>query len=81
MKTVAVDVPDIAFSTLRLDVQEMACELRRAATVKWYELGMLSQGRSAEILGISRAEFLELLAKFHVSPFQYTEQELLDELQ
>ena len=81
MKTLAVDVPDVAFSTLRMDLQEMACELRRAAVVKWYELGMLSQGRSAEILGITRSEFIDLLAKYRVSPFQYTDQEMLNELQ
>ncbi len=81
MKTVSVDVPDMAFSTLRMDVQEMACELRRAAIVKWYELGMLSQGRSAEILDVSRAEFIDLLTKYRVSPFQYTDQEVHDELQ
>jgi predicted HTH domain antitoxin len=81
MKTVSVDVPDVAFSTLRMDMQEMACELRRAAIVKWYELGMLSQGRSAEILGITRAAFIDLLTKYHVSPFQYTDQELLNEIQ
>jgi predicted HTH domain antitoxin len=81
MKTVSVDVPDVAFSTLRMDMQEMACELRRAAIVKWYELGMLSQGRSAEILGVSRAAFIDLLTKYRVSPFQYTDQELLHEIQ
>ncbi len=75
-KTLSIDVPDVAFSTLRMDMQEMAFELRRAAIVKWYEIGMLSQGRSAEILGITRAAFIDLLTKYRVSPFQYTDQEL-----
>ena len=80
MKTLAVDVPEIAFATLRMDINEMTSEIRSAAIVKWYELGMLSQGRAAEILGITRASFIDLLSKYHVSPFQYTDEELQNEI-
>jgi len=79
MKTLEVDVPDIAFSTMRMDLKEMANEMRNAAVVKWYELGRISQGRGAEIAGISRSKFLDLLSKYGVCPFQYTEQEIENE--
>src|SRR6266540_690801 len=45
-----------------------SCE-RLAAAVKWYELGMISQSKAAEVAGISRQAFLEALARFKVSPF------------
>ena len=80
MKTLEVDIPDVAFSTMRMDLKEMASEMRNAAVVKWYELGRISQGRGAEIAGVSRARFIDLLSKYGVSPFQYTEQEIEDEL-
>jgi len=45
-----------------------AQELRLAATVKWYELELVSQGRAAEIAGITRSEFLDAFSPFGVSP-------------
>ncbi len=46
--------------------------MRIAAAAKWYELRMVSQERAAEIAGLSRAEFLDALGRFGVSPFQYS---------
>jgi hypothetical protein len=45
--------------------------MRLVAAVKWYEMRLISQSRAAEIAGISRREFLDQLARFDVSPFQY----------
>ncbi len=65
-----LDMPEGAFSALRKDPDEFAKELRLAASVKWYEMGIVSQERAAEIAGLSRVEFIFSLAKFEVSPFQ-----------
>ncbi len=54
--------------------------MRIAAAVKWYEVGQLSQGKAAEVAGLSRAEFIEALSRFQVSPFQYTAKELAEDL-
>ena len=35
--------------------------------VKLYELGKVSSGVAASVLGLSRLDFLELLAKYNVS--------------
>ena len=40
---------------------------------------MLSQGRAAEVAGVSRQEFLASLGRFNVSPFQVTPDELEQE--
>ena len=53
---------------------------RLAAAVKRYEAGELSQGKAAEIAGLTRAGFIEELAGFKVSPIQYTAEELQAEL-
>jgi len=47
---------------------------------KWYEMGMISQEKAAEIAGLSRADFIFALAKYGVSPFQYTIEEIKEEL-
>jgi predicted HTH domain antitoxin len=50
------------------------------AVVTWYDEGRISSGKGAELLGIARAEFLDLLFRHQVSPFQYSPEELATEL-
>ncbi len=73
---VTLELPEDVFSVLRSTPDHFAAEMRLAAAVKWYELGILSQGKAAEIAGISRSEFISSLARFNVSPFQVTPAEL-----
>ena len=80
MKTISIELPDAAFSALRKSPDEFAKEMRIAAAVKWYELGEISQGRAAEIAGLNRAAFIDVLSRYQVSPFQYTPQELAEEI-
>jgi len=80
MPTITIDLPEGAFSALRKDPEKLSKEMRCAAAVKWYEMGWISQGKGAEIAGVSRAEFIDLLSRFKVSPFQYTEKEITEEL-
>ncbi|HEY3353094.1 MAG TPA: UPF0175 family protein [Polyangia bacterium] len=81
MVRLIVDMPEGALAALHKDPASFTRELRVAAAVKWYELRLVSQGRAAEIAGISRAEFLDCLGRFGVSPFQYGPEEILEEAQ
>jgi predicted HTH domain antitoxin len=74
--TVNVVVPDGALSVLCADPSEFGEELKRAAVSKWYEMGMVSQSKGAEFLGISRSEFLDVLSRYRVSPFQVDDEGL-----
>ena len=69
------------FSALRQDPEHFVPELRLAAAVKWYELGMISQSKAAEIAGITRSEFITELARFKVTPFQYSSEEIRQEVE
>ena len=80
MTTLAVELPESVFSALRQSPQEFIREMRIAAAVKWYELRQLSQGKAAEVAGLTRAEFIEALSRLQVSPFQYTAEELAEDL-
>ena len=42
---------------------------QEAFLVRLYELGQISSGRAAEILQVSRREFLDLLGQYEVSIF------------
>jgi predicted HTH domain antitoxin len=79
-RQVIMDLPEGTFSALRSDPAELARELRLAAAVKWYELGRLSQAKAAELAGLSRYEFIHALARFEVSPFQETVEEVAEGL-
>jgi hypothetical protein len=71
-----IEVPDSALSALRQAPWELAVNLRLMAALKWYETGMLSQERAAELAGQSRQDFLNSLSRFSVSPFQGVEDDL-----
>jgi len=62
MVQMTIDVPEVVLGSLHEGPASFARELRRAAPAKSYNLGHISQGRGAEISGISRQEFLAPLA-------------------
>lgn len=75
-----LDIPSQAFSILKKNPDEFAKNLLEAALCKWYEQGIISQSKAAEIAKISRHEFLEVMKKHDVSPFQYSATDLEKEL-
>lgn len=77
---VSVELPDGAFSALRTTPELFVKEMRLAAAAKWYELGLVSQSKGAEIAGVTRHEFLDALGRLGVSPFQVTADQLAEEV-
>lgn len=77
---IEIEVPDSAFSALRLSPKEFVQELRLAAALKWYEAGMVSQSKASALAGVSREEFLLGAGRFKVSAAQATPAELEEEL-
>lgn len=76
---IAIDLPVGVLSALRKEPSDFVAEMRLAAAVKWYEMGLLSQSRAAEVAGVCLSEFLSALARFRVSPFQYSAEEVVAE--
>lgn len=81
MVQVTFELPEDTLSSVRKDPESFTRELRLAAAVKWYELGLVSQSRAAEISGISRSEFIDALGRFKVSVFQYDVDEIAEEVE
>ena len=66
MKTLTLQIPD------NLDEREAKTLL----AAKLYEKGSLSLGQAADLAGYSKRTFMELLANYEVSIFDYSEAEL-----
>ncbi len=62
-----IEYPESLANTLRLNDKDFELEMKTSSLVKLYELGKVSSGIAARVLGISRLDFLELLAKYNVS--------------
>jgi predicted HTH domain antitoxin len=77
---VSIDLPEHAFSALRMRPDNFVKEMSLAAAIKWYEMGLISQSKASELAGVSRQGFLEALNRFKVSPFQVTPEELAEEM-
>jgi len=66
MKTMTVQIPD------NLDEREAKTML----AAKLYEKGSLSLGQAAELAGYTKRTFMEVLGRYDVSVFSYSETEL-----
>lgn len=56
-------------------------ELRMILAAKLFDMGELSSGQAAKMVGKSRREFLESVGKYGVSIFQYDADELEEDLE
>lgn len=66
-RMIKVEYPESLANTLRLSDKDFASEMKISSLVKLFELGKVSSGVAARVLGLSRLDFLELLAKYNVS--------------
>jgi len=75
MKTIQITLPDEILISMK-----DSREIRMAAAAKLYEIGKLSSGRAAELAGVSRVSFLQMLARYKVPIFNPTAEELEQDL-
>ncbi len=80
MTDLVLRIPETAFSITRSDKESFGKELILAAAMKWFEMGKISSGKASDLAGLARVDFLYKLKEFNISPFQYTADEVLEEL-
>jgi len=73
MKTISLRVPDF------FELNEKETKLLIASSL--YEQGKLSLGEGAELSGVSKRTFIELLGHYDVSVFNYSVQELKGDIE
>lgn len=72
MESVVIHLPS--------QVQTDAFEVRMMVAGGLYERGKLSAGQAAEMVGITKRTFLEILGKYGFSVFGYSADELADDI-
>jgi predicted HTH domain antitoxin len=68
MKTLTINIPD----TLEVDDRELAM----LVATRLYEQGRLSLGQAAEVAGLTKRTFAELLGSYNVSIFNFPASDL-----
>ena len=74
MNQINVSYPETLAFSLKMQSSEFEREIKTASLVKFYELGKISSGFAAKILGISRIDFLDRLAAYGVSTYADTDE-------
>ena len=76
VKRIVIEVPE----GLRVPPSELEEKLRIELALRLYEKGIASLGQARRIAGLSKWDFLELLAKEGI-PLHYGEKELREDLE
>src|SRR5436305_9928942 len=79
MKTITIEIPDHVDLPFAGSNEELAREIRIAAAIQWYQQELISQGKAAEIEGLSRADFLDALYRAKVPACQVRIEDLNEE--
>lgn len=80
MATLTIELPEKVLSDLDSSPQEAEKDVRLAAAIEWFRRGLLSQGRAAEVAGLTRADFIDQLSRRKIDVFQVDLDELRSEI-
>jgi predicted HTH domain antitoxin len=67
--TIQITYPDELLNLAGLTRDQFTYLAQKSILIRFYTLGAISTGKAAELLGVSRREFLELLGRYSVSEF------------
>jgi predicted HTH domain antitoxin len=71
--SIQIDLPD------SLDLTEFELKMHLAARL--FDKGVITSGQGAEIAGVSKQTFIELLGRYEVSVFQYGIDEIMEDFE
>jgi predicted HTH domain antitoxin len=81
MKTITIEIPEDLPPAVCASDEEVAREAQLALAILWYDRGWISQGKGAELAGLTRAEFIDELGRANVSAIQTSADELREEME
>jgi predicted HTH domain antitoxin len=78
MNQITLNVPETT-PELHVAPERLGAELLLAAAMKLYEAGRLSGGAAAELAGVPKPAFIEILGAYRVVAFRQNAADLQDE--
>jgi predicted HTH domain antitoxin len=72
MTTLCIDYPEELLTQSDESKEALERLAREALLVRLYDLGKISSGQAARLLGLTRGAFLDLLGRYNVSIFDET---------
>ena len=78
--TVALDLPRDLLGALDVPQTGLEARLRELIALELFREGRISSGKGAELLGISKLEFIRLLAQYDIPYFAESPEELAAEV-
>jgi len=80
-ETLEIKYPAGFEHAVHMTKEEVEQQIRLMAALKMFELGKISSGKAAELAGMSRVEFYEACGRYRVSIFNYSSEEVEQEVQ
>lgn len=78
--TITMELPKDVLTLTGKGERELSLELKKLLAVELVRNGVLNYGKAAELIGVSQAEFVTYLSQHGISVFDYTDDELRQEL-
>ena len=78
--TVTLEFPRDLLGALDVPATQVEAELRELIALALFREGRISSGKAAELLGISKLAFVQLLAHHDISYFTESPAELVDDV-
>jgi len=79
--TVRLQFPRDLLGALEVPQERLEARLRELIVLQLFREGRISSGKGAELLGISKLEFIQLLARHGIPYFTEAPEELISEVQ
>ena len=73
-------IPENFELSIGMSRRELDHHLRLMAALKMFELGQISSGKAAELIGMTRVDFLQTCGRYQVSVFNYPPDEAETEI-
>jgi predicted HTH domain antitoxin len=81
MRTITIELPNDLPTAIGATDEAFARRTRLDLAILWYDRGWISQGKGAELAGLTRAEFIDELGRANVSAIQTSVEELRAEME
>ena len=79
-ETITLEVSQDILAALKMGVQDLTLNIRLLAAIAFYQEKKLSLGKAAELAGMNRLAFMDLLSSKGIILFDYDESALTTDL-